>query len=376
MADTKISREALYDLVWQRPLSQLAKEFGISDVGLRKICHQHDIPTASNQWWSAKEYRKPAVQTRLPDSSQFAGKLITIPRSGPRYVPSPERIEATTKAADVMAKAQKVVSHRGLPQIAKDMIAELKACKPDEHGGIYLDSPSCFKFSINEAELPRVTALISQLVPAVLELGYEIKPTDKGARIVAEGYEIPVHVRAFLKQMQIKSKWSLSGIGRAYLPSNKLAVILNDLGGREGRYGFGDRKEFVDTARHLVEERTEKIIAAIALEPSRRREAAERRRRWEEEWAEEERKREHARWLKRREVERHELLDELIAANRKGAGIRSLLDTLPHKAPKNDAQYAAFIQWTKRRLQSLNDRLSADSVTAKLKSDRLFDPDD
>jgi len=80
--------------------------------------------------------------------------------------------------------------------------------------------------------------------------------------------------------------------------------------------------------------------------------------------------------LKRREVERHELLDELIAANRKRAGIRSLLDTLPHKAPKNDAQYAAFIQWTKRRLQSLDDRLSADPVTAKLKSDRLFDPDD
>jgi integrase/recombinase XerD len=32
MTDTKMSREALYDLVWQRPLSRLVKEFGISDV--------------------------------------------------------------------------------------------------------------------------------------------------------------------------------------------------------------------------------------------------------------------------------------------------------------------------------------------------------
>lgn len=375
MADTEITREALYDLVWQRPLSQLAKEFGISDVGLRKICHQHDIPTASNQWWSAKEYGKPAVQTPLPDNSPFAGIMITIPRHGPRYEPSPERNEATAKAADAIAKAQKI-SPRALPQIAKDMIAELKACKLSERGGIYLDSPTSFKFSFDKAQLPRVIAIISQLIPAVLDLGFEIKSTAKGARIVVEGYEVPVHVRAFLKRVQVKSRWSLSGMETDYVKSDRLAIILNDLGGRDGATGFGERQEIADKTRVKVEDKIDEVVAAIALEPVRRREDEERRRRWQEEWAEEERKREHARWLKRREAERHELLDELIAANRKRVGIRALLDTLPHKAPKNDPQYAAFIQWSKRRIQSLDDRLSADSVVAQLKRRRLFEPDD
>ena len=204
MADTEMTREALYDLVWQRPISKLAPEFGTTPYWLRKICHDHDIPTAPNEWWFAKEYGRQAVQTPLPKDSQFAGQMITIPPGRPRPELSPERMEATAKATEATAKAKKITSTRAMPQIAKDMIAELKGSEPNEHGSIHLDSPTSFKFSFNKAELPRVIEIISQLVPAVLELGFEIKSTDKGARIVAEGYEIPVYVRAFLKQVQVK----------------------------------------------------------------------------------------------------------------------------------------------------------------------------
>ena len=30
---------------WATPMVKLAKEFGLSDVGLRKTCVKHDIPT-------------------------------------------------------------------------------------------------------------------------------------------------------------------------------------------------------------------------------------------------------------------------------------------------------------------------------------------
>jgi len=32
------SRVELFDLVWSKPMTHLAKELGLSDVGLRKIC--------------------------------------------------------------------------------------------------------------------------------------------------------------------------------------------------------------------------------------------------------------------------------------------------------------------------------------------------
>jgi len=40
-----ISRGELYRLVWEMPLTKLAGEFGISDVGLAKACRRHKIPT-------------------------------------------------------------------------------------------------------------------------------------------------------------------------------------------------------------------------------------------------------------------------------------------------------------------------------------------
>jgi hypothetical protein len=36
--------------VWETPLSRLSKRFGLSDVGLRKICERHNIPTPPIGW--------------------------------------------------------------------------------------------------------------------------------------------------------------------------------------------------------------------------------------------------------------------------------------------------------------------------------------
>jgi hypothetical protein len=42
MTDT--TRKDLYKRVWAQPMSTLAKEFGLSDRGLAKICGKYDIP--------------------------------------------------------------------------------------------------------------------------------------------------------------------------------------------------------------------------------------------------------------------------------------------------------------------------------------------
>jgi hypothetical protein len=39
-----VPRAELYQRVWTSPLRTLAKEFGVSDVGLAKICEKHQIP--------------------------------------------------------------------------------------------------------------------------------------------------------------------------------------------------------------------------------------------------------------------------------------------------------------------------------------------
>ena len=45
MTEPKVlTRRKLYDLVWARPMRDVAAELGISDVGLAKVCKRHRVP--------------------------------------------------------------------------------------------------------------------------------------------------------------------------------------------------------------------------------------------------------------------------------------------------------------------------------------------
>lgn len=42
---TRLQRRELYEKVWAAPLQRLAKELGLSDVGLAKLCRRHSLGT-------------------------------------------------------------------------------------------------------------------------------------------------------------------------------------------------------------------------------------------------------------------------------------------------------------------------------------------
>jgi len=49
---TDVSGEELYQLIWGKPIHTLSKEFGISDVGLAKICKRNNIPRPERGYWA------------------------------------------------------------------------------------------------------------------------------------------------------------------------------------------------------------------------------------------------------------------------------------------------------------------------------------
>tara|TARA_R110002072_G_scaffold3149_9_gene23541 strand:- start:3436 stop:4593 length:1158 start_codon:yes stop_codon:yes gene_type:complete len=54
-----LTRKELYESVWMEPIVKLAKEWGMSDVGLAKACRRHDIPIPPRGYWAKKEFGKP-----------------------------------------------------------------------------------------------------------------------------------------------------------------------------------------------------------------------------------------------------------------------------------------------------------------------------
>lgn len=73
-----LSREKLYELVWSKPMTQVARDLGISDVMLAKLCKQKDVPRPQRGYWAnltspskKRRYIKPALPDHASDPSNF-----------------------------------------------------------------------------------------------------------------------------------------------------------------------------------------------------------------------------------------------------------------------------------------------------------------
>jgi hypothetical protein len=61
-----LSREDLYELAWSKPILDLAKDFGISDVGLAKRCKRLGIPIPGRGYWARVDAGQTPYRPKLP----------------------------------------------------------------------------------------------------------------------------------------------------------------------------------------------------------------------------------------------------------------------------------------------------------------------
>ena len=66
LIDTNLSREEIFALVWERPATEVARELGVSDVALGKLCRRLQVPKPPRGYWarvaSGKKPRRPPLQ--------------------------------------------------------------------------------------------------------------------------------------------------------------------------------------------------------------------------------------------------------------------------------------------------------------------------
>ncbi len=71
MSKTNLTREQLYQLVWQKPATELSKELGISDVAIGKMCKRFDIPKPNAGYWAKVAAGKPVIKVALPKAKSW-----------------------------------------------------------------------------------------------------------------------------------------------------------------------------------------------------------------------------------------------------------------------------------------------------------------
>jgi hypothetical protein len=70
MDKIKITREHLYDLVWSKPMTHIAKDYGISDVAVRKICKKLNIPMPHAGYWAKVRSGQKVKVENLPAATE------------------------------------------------------------------------------------------------------------------------------------------------------------------------------------------------------------------------------------------------------------------------------------------------------------------
>ena len=60
-----VTREELYRLVWETPMSRLATKYGISGNGLGKICDRLNVPFPPRGYWAKKAAGHKVAKYRL-----------------------------------------------------------------------------------------------------------------------------------------------------------------------------------------------------------------------------------------------------------------------------------------------------------------------
>jgi hypothetical protein len=77
------NRETLYEQIWTTPLRTVAKEYGLSDVGLAKICRKLRIPRPGLGYWRRKECGFKVSRPPLPVVTEELKLVSHIPDAPP-----------------------------------------------------------------------------------------------------------------------------------------------------------------------------------------------------------------------------------------------------------------------------------------------------
>lgn len=79
---TELTRDELYAQVWAEPISKLARQYGLSDRGLAKICTRMGIPTPGRGYWAKVQSGRTPVQVKLPDLKPGQRERVVLTRQG------------------------------------------------------------------------------------------------------------------------------------------------------------------------------------------------------------------------------------------------------------------------------------------------------
>ncbi|MBY0355337.1 MAG: hypothetical protein K2Q12_06350 [Rickettsiales bacterium] len=99
-------RDQLNDEIWSVPILQLAKQYGLSDLGLAKICTKMKIPRPPRGYWAKRSYGQPTTKPILRPAPADTPTEITVDRDAKQLAKANDK--RRVQKPDMMTERQRV----------------------------------------------------------------------------------------------------------------------------------------------------------------------------------------------------------------------------------------------------------------------------
>jgi hypothetical protein len=392
------TRQEFYDLVWSRPMTHLAKEFGLSDVPLHKICRKHDVPNPPLGWWAKKAAGQLVELTPLPSPKSGTSERISI--AGADVSREPNGLAAVREKARIIASSDSHDPDYSNPVVERT-IAKLTKGKPSITGLVNVEGKSLIHCDVAPESVERLALILSRLASASSRQGFALESGENNAHFangteticlsISEEVKREKHVLTSdeektqeawqrKRDKEIRSRnWSVSFDRPSfpewdYHPTGKLAIEFEHfytLSGPSIRRSFRDAKtqrlEIMagDIAVGLA------VLAAAKSEDRRQREEAARQ---EEERRQQRERAERRRYVQNRRVTAlSEISTELVELDRLRQLLTGLRQVLGDSATNRVGE---FIRWADNHLALREAALTPGSLEERFATEHLFADDD
>ncbi len=259
MENTILTRQELYDLVWENPLSKLAKKYNLSDNGLRKVCKKLDIPLPKNGYWQKIQYNKKVSKEKLPVNYTVETSITLKFRDNSETIINGEgnELNRLTKELQTVLKDTIVFPEKLTRphQLIIDAKNDLKTKEPSyQHNiiGLLNTSSGILNITVAPQSVKRALLFMDVFIKALQKRGHKIT-VKEGTKIVIDNIEMGIGLRERLKRKIVKGTYYDS---TELYPSNVLSLSL---------YVY-PAKDWTDTNTSKLEDKIPNIIAKLELQ--------------------------------------------------------------------------------------------------------------
>lgn len=341
-------------MVWREPLSRLAPELGVSDVGLAKICDRLEIPRPPAGHWIRRRHGRPGRKPPLAMRSDLPAEVELEPK---------ERRRPQAEAPSVTVPERLARPHG----VVRDLRAGLGHAREDDEG--MLRSSDTAILRVSKRTKGRALRILDAVLKTFEKRGHRVDLRQARDRrelaIVVAGTPVSLRLRERLVQHEHEPTARERDYARRGLshrnprhdlrPSGRLVFELDTY------LTDGLQKSWGDTARRALEARLGALIVGTEAVAEVHRRVGEER---ERERIEAERRRELAAEAARREERERRRVDALctVAERWEHAGrIRRFLTAIT-EAAGHVSGVSELVRWG----GAVADRLDPLAETASL----------